>query len=108
MFHLSHDTLGHFGADKSYANLRDAYYWPNMQQDLEKVYIPSCVDCQRNKSPTTKPPGPLHSLPVPDEHGQSIAMDFIGPLKEDLGFNCTLSITDQLGVDIRIIPTRMV
>ena len=33
-------------------------------------------------------------------------MDFIGPLKEDLGFNCILSITDRLGADIRIIPTR--
>ena len=30
LFRLAHDTLGHFGADKSYANLHDAYYWPNM------------------------------------------------------------------------------
>ena len=48
LFCLSHDTLGHFGADKSYATLRNTYYWLNMQRDLEKVYIPSCVDCQRN------------------------------------------------------------
>jgi hypothetical protein len=26
LFHLAHDTAGHFGADKSYATLRDAYY----------------------------------------------------------------------------------
>jgi hypothetical protein len=26
LFHLAHDTLGHFGADKSYASLRDVYY----------------------------------------------------------------------------------
>ena len=30
LFRLTHDTLGHFGADKCYANLHDAYYWPNM------------------------------------------------------------------------------
>ena len=30
LFCLAHDTLGHFGADKSYANLWDAYHWPNM------------------------------------------------------------------------------
>ena len=30
LFHLTHDTLGHFGADKCYTNLHDAYYWPNM------------------------------------------------------------------------------
>jgi Integrase zinc binding domain len=30
LFCLTHDSLGHFGADKSYATLCDAYYWPNM------------------------------------------------------------------------------
>jgi hypothetical protein len=30
LFRLTHDTAGHFGADKSYATLRDTYYWPNM------------------------------------------------------------------------------
>jgi len=69
LFHLAHDSLGHFGADKLYAMLRDAYYWPNMHQDLEKVYILSCEECQCNKSCTTKPPGPLHPLPVPDDRG---------------------------------------
>ena len=66
LFHLAHDTSGHFRADKSYATLRDAYYWPNMQRDLEKAYIPSCMDCLCNKSSTQKPIGPLHPLPIPD------------------------------------------
>ena len=89
--------------------LHDMMTWykifQHMRQDLEKVYIPSCPDFQRNKSPMTKPPVPLHPLPIPDEHGQSIMMDFIGPLKEDQGFNCILSIMDNLGTDMRIIPT---
>ena len=71
LFRLAHDSLGHFGADKSYAALRDAYYWPNMRRDLEQAYIPSCVDCLRNKSRTTCPPGPLHPLPVPESRGDS-------------------------------------
>ena len=50
LFCLAHDSLGHFGTDKSYAALRDAYYWPNMCRDLEQAYIPSCVDCLHNKS----------------------------------------------------------
>jgi RNase H-like domain found in reverse transcriptase/Integrase zinc binding domain len=106
LFQLAHDSLGHFGADKSYGSLRDAYYWPNMRWDLEKSYIPSCIDCQRNKSRTTKPVGPLHPLPVPDVCGDSVAMDFIGPLPPDSGFDMILSITDRLGSDIRIIPTN--
>lgn len=92
LYHLVHDTLGHFGSDKSYATLKDNYYRSNMWCDLEKAYIQSCVDCQQNKSPTTRPPGPLHPLPVLDEQGHSIVMDFTGPLKEDLEFNWILSV----------------
>ncbi len=67
LFRLAHDSLGHFGADKAYGSLRDAYYWPNMQRDLELSYIPSCEPCQHNKSRTSKIPGPLHPLPVPEK-----------------------------------------
>src|ERR1700683_3191947 len=80
LFHLAHDCSGHFRSDKSYTTLCDAYYWPNMHQNLENAYIPSCSDCLHNKSSTNKPMGPLHPLPIPDACGDSIAMDFIGPL----------------------------
>jgi RNase H-like domain found in reverse transcriptase/Integrase zinc binding domain len=106
LFRLAHDTLGHFGTDKSYASLRDTYYWPNMQHDLEQTYIPSCTDCLQNKSPTTCPPGLLHPLPVPDQRSSSIAMDFIGPLPTDEGYDGILMITDRLGADIQIVPTK--
>jgi hypothetical protein len=66
LFRLAHDTLGHFGTNKTYGTLRGSYYWPNMRKDLEEAYIPVCQDCQWNKSPTNKPRGPLHPLPVPD------------------------------------------
>jgi hypothetical protein len=53
-----------------------------------------------------KPSGPLHPLPVPDDRGDSVAIDFIGPLPLDDGFDCILSMTDRLGSDIQIVPTR--
>lgn len=60
-----------------------------------------------NKSTTTKPAGPLHPLPIPDNRGNSVAIDFIGPLPEDGGFNCIVTMTDRLGgSDIRIRATR--
>jgi hypothetical protein len=46
LFRLAHDSLGHFGADKSYASIRNCYYWPNMRRDLENAYVPACTDCQ--------------------------------------------------------------
>lgn len=106
LFRIAHDSRGHFGFDKSYAALRESFYWPNMRKELEELYIPSCEACQRNKSTTSSPPGPLHPLPVPEARGDCIAIDFIGPLPEEHGFNCIATFTDQLGADLRIVPTR--
>jgi hypothetical protein len=78
-----------------------------MRRDLEKAYIPSCSECLRNKSTTSKPSGPLHPLPIPNERGDSVAIDFIGPLPMDDHFDCILSMMDRLGSDIQIIPTHI-
>jgi len=96
--------MGHFGFFKSYGSLRESYFWPNMRKDLESGYIPSCMDCQCNKNVTTKPMGPLHPLPVPDQRGDSVAIDFVGPLPEEGGYDCILTMTDRLGADIQIVP----
>lgn len=106
LFQLAHDSLGHFGGDKSYLALWDSFYWPLMKKDLENAYIPGCVQCQHNKAPTSKPAGPLHSLPVPDARFTCVALDFVGPLPEDEGFDYLLTITDRLGADIRLIPCK--
>ena len=106
LFRLAHNTMGHFGTEKVYVNLRSAYYWPNMRRDLEDAYVPACIECQRNKSPTTKLKGPLHPLLILDERGASVAIDFVGPLPEDEGFDCIMTITDRLGSDIHIVPMR--
>jgi hypothetical protein len=102
LFRLAHDVLGHFGAEKSYAALRNSYYWPNMRTDIEQGYVPSCGDCQRLKSSTTRRGGPLHPLPIPDKRGDSVAIDFIGPLPMDEGYDCIISMTDRMNSDIQI------
>ena len=105
LFHLTHNTLGHFGSDKSYSSLCDSFYWPNMCCDLETAYIPSCTDCQRNKSKTTCPIIPLHPLPIPNARCDSVMIDFIGPLPKDNGFHTIIMFADRLGSNIQIIPT---
>ena len=102
---MTHDASGHFGFFKSYENIRKSFFWPEMCKDLEHAYIPSCRDCMRNKSSTSKMNGPLHPLPAPDERDDSVSLDFVGPLPLDSGFDCILTITDRLHSDVRIIPT---
>jgi hypothetical protein len=104
LFHLAHDNLGHFGFDKSYKALRHSYFWPRMHKELETAYILSCVECQRNKSTTKKPLGPLHPLPVPDSCCGSVEIDFIGPLPPDNGFNCIATFTDCLESNVQLVP----
>jgi hypothetical protein len=99
--------LGHFGFKKSYDVLQHDYYWPNMRKDLFEAYIPTCIDCQCNKGQTTKPIGPLHPLPIPDQCGDLIVIDFIGPCPWDDRFHCIVTITDCLGADIQIASTHM-
>ena len=106
LFQLAHDTLGHFGFDKTYGSLRSAYYWPNMRRDLEKGYVVLCPECQPNKSSTLKLIGPLHPLPIPDQRGDSVTIDFIGPLPEDNSFNCIITFTNHLGRDIQLAATH--
>ncbi len=86
--------LGHYGTDKSYGALRESFFWPYMCKDLKLVYILSCDICQRNKSSTKKPVGLLHPLPIPDKQGDSVAIDFVGPLPEDKGFNYLATMTN--------------
>ena len=106
LFHIAHDWLGHFGLPKTYDTLRTSFYWPNMCRDLENAYIPSCADCQWNKSQTTKPVGPLHLLPILDQHCDSVAIDFVRPLPSDKGYNSIVTFTDRSSSDIHIVPMK--
>ena len=72
-----------------------------MRTNLEYGYIPSCIECQRNKSPSKLLTAPF----IPDDRCDSISMDFIGPLPSDEGHDCILTITDRLGLEVRLIPT---
>lgn len=51
-----------------------------------------------------KVPGPLHPLPIPDKRFDSVAIDFVGPLPVDNGFDGIVTMTDRLGADVQIVP----
>lgn len=73
---------------------------------MELLYVPSYANCQQNKSSTNKPSGPLHPLPVPDACATSVAINFVGPLPEDDGYNCIITFTCWLNSDVHLVPTR--
>ena len=51
--------------------------------------------------------GPLHPLPIPEQWGDSVAIDFIGPLPMDGEFNSIITFTDCLNSDLQIITSNI-
>lgn len=68
MLRSFHDSLAggmHQGFERTYAALRQKYYWPTMFEDCRK-YIQSCEMCQRVKRDIHGKPPPLQPMPVAD------------------------------------------
>ncbi|KAL0433644.1 UNVERIFIED_CONTAM: Transposon Tf2-11 polyprotein [Sesamum latifolium] len=83
-----HDTLwaGHQREERTYALVQRAYYWPQMQDDVE-TYVRTCLICQQDKADHQKKAGLLQPLPIPTRPWESVSMDYISGLPKvgDLG-----------------------
>ncbi|GBG61001.1 hypothetical protein CBR_g18597 [Chara braunii] len=74
-----HDATGHFGFEKTAANLLQRFWWPTMMRDA-KLYVETCQVCQRDKPRTQAPLELLKPLPIPERSGESLSMDFMDTL----------------------------
>jgi hypothetical protein len=87
-------VAGHFGVGKTVAMLQKHFYWPNLQQEVNK-YIRSCTACAIVK-PTTKKQGMYTPLPTPDRPRESISMDYMsGLLSTKRGNDCVFVVVDR-------------
>ena len=69
---------GHLGHNKTYANVRQRFYWPGYREDIHR-WCYRCKKCAQRKPGPGKGRAPLQQKPVgvPLER---IAIDFLGPL----------------------------
>ncbi|GBG72311.1 hypothetical protein CBR_g11240 [Chara braunii] len=99
-----HDTEGHFGWSKTLANLMRAYTWPGMKNDCVE-YVRSCKVCQRNKTSTRAPLGLLRPLPIPDQPGDSVSIDFMDTqVKSRHGKSQVMVIVDRFSKNAVFVP----
>ena len=70
-------TGGHLGVNKTYAKLRERYFWPKIYMDVQHWCL-SCEHCAMKKTPRQRQTSPL--LPIPVEAPfEKVSCDISGP-----------------------------
>jgi hypothetical protein len=66
---------GHFGHDKTFAQMNGSYYWPGMRMDVNK-FMNRCKICQQAKGKRQNK-GLYQPFPVPERPWDAVSMDFV-------------------------------
>jgi hypothetical protein len=66
---------GHFGHEKTFAQLNSSYYWPGMREEVKK-FVNKCKICQYAKG-KKQDTGLYQPLLIPDKPWDAISMDFV-------------------------------
>ena len=56
-----HDNNGHLGLHKTTESVKEQFYWPGYEQEIEK-WVRECQQCQRRNTPQPKPQAPLGTI----------------------------------------------
>ncbi|KAG1932770.1 interleukin-1 receptor accessory protein-like 1-A [Pimephales promelas] len=107
-FHLQvmkslHDDAGHLGVERTVELLRDRFYWPKMNQDIEQ-YVKTCGRCVARKTLPQRS-SPLNRItssgPLDLE-----CMDFLSIEPDSKGIANVLVITDHFTRYAQAFPTK--
>ena len=104
-FHSS-TTGGHKGATKTYARIRQQFYWGNMHEQI-RDFVKNCETCKINKTVRIKTRLPMKITDTPFEPFEKIEIDIVGPLPvTELGNKYLLTIQDNLTKYSDAIPKK--
>ncbi len=96
---------GHFGRDKTLANIAKNFFWPGLAIDVYD-FVKSCHNCQQNKAIKRGPIGLLYPHDRPQARWEKIALDFIVQLpktKKDK-YDAILTVVDFFSRRTHFIP----
>ena len=75
----------HLGTDKTYAQLKERFFWPNMYGYVRN-FISHCSICQQTKCDSYPPKAPLSPMAIPEAPMQFISLDIAFIPKDHQGF----------------------
>lgn len=88
-----HDNMGHQGVDRTTSLVRECFFWPHMQQDIEHYVARNC-SCLKQKKPSRELKAPLTNI-VTTLPFELVSIDFLHLDKCAGGYEYVLVIIDH-------------
>ena len=101
-----HDQAGHLGVHKTTEKVKERFYWPGYEQDIEN-WVHACQPCQKRNPPQPVPKAPMGTIRTHHPF-QKISWDIMGPLPvSSKGHKYILVITDMFSKWVEAFPLRV-
>ena len=104
-FHKQDEIMSHFGIEKTYAAIKQRFYWPNMYRSLQ-MFISSCKICQQCKTDRKSMKASLVPLLVPEKTMNFICIDIAYMEQDSDGYRYILLIGCVFSKFITAVPLK--
>jgi len=93
------------GCWKTLELISQNYWWPHMSQFIGE-YCKACNLCLWTKAQCHKPIGKLHPLPIPENHWDTVSINFISELPKLHGYDAIMVVVNSTSKRGHFIPTH--
>ena len=98
-----HTTAGHPSMERTLSSILKAFWWPGMRKEAKTLWK-TCPVCPKIKGLTSKPPGSLLPLPVPNKPWEYCSVDYITHLPAVDGYDSICTFVDCFSKQAHFIP----